>query len=495
MDRNLPDIEELFKSALQDEEEMPEPKVWKAIENTLDKDDVISMKKKYEDLKKVALFLFFMLIGLGIYEFEKPFGSRNNNILKREIVSEKSSGGNSKNESNGMANKSAGSSGSANNKSKSFTDNSLVLESRSNKTQPMEQPSASADGKKQAPGYKRTILNTELSHQQRIKSKSEGATLTAETDNVPKRKLADRNIKSWEKLVLTDYSDLYAERLNQPKSDPSVTITLRRSPVLIKVISGIDNKTSLKESVKIKNKKTLPFSVNLFFSPDFASYRTENDGTGNNNNEASDIVKHEHHEFSSTTGALVDYKFKKHWSIQSGLTFSNTNISVSPKTIYASPDNSGSVKYKLNTSSGYGYVLPSFSNNPAVGDSLYAFSASHTLQYIGIPAGVKYIFSKGKFSFNATLGAALNILTKAKVETEIENGFRNEMEVVDNLQGMKKWYFSGFAGVGFDYNLNKKFAATFAPVYRFAVNPINQNTPVKSYPNSIGLTTGLRMNF
>ncbi len=60
MDRNLPDIEELFKSALENEEEMPEPKVWQAIEGILDKENVISIKKKYSNLKKVAFLLFFM---------------------------------------------------------------------------------------------------------------------------------------------------------------------------------------------------------------------------------------------------------------------------------------------------------------------------------------------------------------------------------------------------------------------------------------------------
>ncbi len=32
MDRNLPDIEKIFKSALEDEEEMPAPEVWTAID-------------------------------------------------------------------------------------------------------------------------------------------------------------------------------------------------------------------------------------------------------------------------------------------------------------------------------------------------------------------------------------------------------------------------------------------------------------------------------
>ena len=46
MKRNIPDIEDLFKSALDDNEEFPSSKVWDGIENILDKDDVITIKRK-----------------------------------------------------------------------------------------------------------------------------------------------------------------------------------------------------------------------------------------------------------------------------------------------------------------------------------------------------------------------------------------------------------------------------------------------------------------
>ena len=125
----------------------------------------------------------------------------------------------------------------------------------------------------------------------------------------------------------------------------------------------------------------------------------------------------------------------KHWSLQSGLTYSSTNIIVEPKTIYAQSDNSGSVKYRINTSSGYGYLSPSFSSNPAVGDSLYAFTSTHTLNYISIPLALKYNITKDKFSFNAMTGLSINILTQGKIETLVEKGVNNETEVVNNLQG------------------------------------------------------------
>ena len=179
--------------------------------------------------------------------------------------------------------------------------------------------------------------------------------------------------------------------------------------------------------------------------------------------------------------------------MQSGVTLSNTHIIIEPKTIYAQADNTGSIKYRINTSSGYGYVLPSFIANPAAGDSLYAFTSTHSLQYIGIPLAVTYNITKGKFGFNALAGVSTNILYKAKLETDVEKGFNNELEVVNNIQGLKKMYFSGLAGVGVDYKLTNKTSLVFSPTMRFALNSINKDAPVKSYPISFGFTVGLKI--
>jgi hypothetical protein len=214
----------------------------------------------------------------------------------------------------------------------------------------------------------------------------------------------------------------------------------------------------------------------------------------NQQDNASELEKEEKPEFSSTYGALVDYKINKHWGLQSGITLSNTNITVDPKTIYAQQDNTGNVKYRINTSSGYGYVLPSFSSNPVVGDSLYAFTSTHSLQYIGIPLAVTYNVTKGKFKFNALAGLSANILTKAKLETTVEKGFSNSAETLDNLKGLRKMYFSGLAGIGVDYKLTKKTAMTFAPTMRFALNSINKDATVKSYPMSFGFVVGLKLD-
>jgi hypothetical protein len=190
---------------------------------------------------------------------------------------------------------------------------------------------------------------------------------------------------------------------------------------------------------------------------------------------------------------LVDYTINNHWGLQSGLTLSNTRISLEPKQIYAQTDNNGSIKYRLNTSSGYGYVLPKFITNPIVGDSLYAFTSTHSLQYIGIPLAVTYHITRGKFRFNTLAGIAANILNKATLETTVENGSTHSIETVNNLQGVKNVYFSALAGAGVDYKLTNRTALTFEPTMRFALNSINKDATVKSYPMSLGFAMGLKI--
>jgi hypothetical protein len=495
MDKNLPDIEELFKSALENEEEMPEPKVWKAIDNILDKDNVISLKKKYEDIKKIAFLLFFLLLGLSIYEFEKSSGIRNNNIDNKEVVSEKRNGLSSKDERNSVADNLGRSGRSINNKSKGFPGNPSNLKDRSGNIEQVNESAALVDDKNQSHNSKRTIFNSKLSHQEQIVTNSSAATVKTKIQEAENVKRVDRKNKMAATSLLRNYSTFYVGRLNRVNVDSVNPISLPRFPAPTNTIPGIQDKNAVVKNIKTKNSKPSAFSLNLFFSPDFASYRLQDNIRGSNLNEATEIEKNERHEFSSTIGALIEYKVRKHWSIQTGLTYSNTNITVAPKTIYAQPDNSGSIKYLLNTSSGYAYVLPSFSSNPNVGDSLYAFTSTHTLQYLSLPVALKYNITKGKFNFNAMAGTSVNYLIKGKVETSVENGTNNEPEVVDNLQGLKKIYFSGVASAGIDYLINTKVAITFAPTYRFAINSINKDAAVKSYPNSIGLVTGLRFNF
>jgi hypothetical protein len=68
MDENLHNIEDLFYSALDDNKEVPSKNVWDAVDRRLDKDKIISIKRKYIILKRIAVVLVLLLLSIGIYE-------------------------------------------------------------------------------------------------------------------------------------------------------------------------------------------------------------------------------------------------------------------------------------------------------------------------------------------------------------------------------------------------------------------------------------------
>ena len=473
MKRNLPDIGELFKSALGDNEEFPSSKVWDGIANVLDRDDVVIIKRKYNNLKRIASVLFFLLLGLSIYELENRQSIPGRIGVNEGLTFEEAGNPISKNNKKHIS-KYSDRKINVNNSNSSGARNGKLLSNKSNKIAFLD-------------SVKQNIYSNYL-------TQIPDDIVSSVDKNKGEKYIANDGLNK-ENAFIIPLGSLFRKSGNENIADSSTAETL--SDLLSrnkKSFLTIDEKKSNEQIVKRKDKKSHLFSVTAFFSPDFASYRLQNDQQNDQSEDASDIKKSERHELSSTAGALIDYNFKKHFSIESGLSFSNTNILVAPKTIFAQRDYNGDIKYRLNTSSGYGYVLPSFTSNPNVGDSLYTFTSTHLLQYISLPALIKFNFSKKKIGFDIKTGVSVNFLTKAKVETSVENGSDNEQEVVKNLYGLKKIYFSGTTGIGINYRINDKFTITFDPAFRYAFNSINNNAPVKSYPNSFMLPVGLKIN-
>ena len=528
MDENLHNIEDLFRDGLEENEEIPPLQAWKDIDNTLNKDNVVSIKKKYTAMKRVAVLLLLLLVGFSIYELTnrrnvQGIAGENNDGSNTEVVnknSDKEIGS-----SHIIPSQKIGDSININIKNKENTPDYDSLDNK-NTTTNITQIQPGNDNIIENKSLSSNAVNSLTQKGNRNKNISINNTVANNNiveDNIfssnNKRKLRAKRVykvinhspkSSEDEQQLTvnvnaDESNPQSSRLkrlnhftidkiSRLSKDSIDSKKLLQSLAVGKFTSPVDTKRTVKLNTKKKgSNKPSWLSFTPFFSPDLAWYRLQEDKPDNQPDNLSKIAKSEKHEFSSTAGVLVDYKINKKWGLQSGLTYSNTNITVGPKTIYAQQDNNGNIKYRINTSSGYGYILPSFSSNPLVGDSLYAFTSTHTLNYIGIPLALKYNVAKKKFTFTVSAGISANILTKGKIETTLEKGFNNEAEVVDNLQGLKKVYFSGSTSLGVDYRLNKKLALSFAPTYRFALNSINKNAPVKSYPNSFGLMVGLKI--
>jgi hypothetical protein len=237
------------------------------------------------------------------------------------------------------------------------------------------------------------------------------------------------------------------------------------------------------------------WSVIPFFSPDVPWYHLEDDQVVNQQSNASRVSEEETHEFSYTMGALVQYRLNRHWSLQSGLMLANTNILVDPTKIYAQADNSGSIKYRLNTSSGYGYIQPAFSGNPTIGDSLSTIFSIQSLRYLSVPSELVYRLPLGKWELQVSGGLSANILARARLVTTVENDQVKSVETIKRIEGLKNTYWSALAGAGVTYSIAPKVAFMLAPTLRIPLEPINKYTTVKTYPKTFGVVVGITVQF
>lgn len=501
MDKNLHDIEDLFRKGLEGNEEIPSQHAWDRIEKKLDKDNVVSIKKKYDSLKKVALLLVFLLAGLSIYIWkngEKILLTANKDISvsKKEVR-----------ERNDTLKKDSG----ATHLQKPI--DSLTINKNENREWLTKDSSGFTDtknpkiGKINAEKSLNSITAENLSNNTATTNKSK----INDDDETGLSKGSKLSFTKKNKLIRRKSDEVEEDKTNQIETQQPAKENLAANPFNPKLplaISPATNeafvnsmitpishliqfeKTSLQNPSK-KGRKQSSFAITAFYSPDLAFYHYKNNDVGNSNNP--DFKKTETESYSSTLGALIDYNISNQWGLQSGITLSNSNFDLETKTIYAQRDNSGAIKYKLSTSVGDIFVKPSFSANPNIGDSLFAKSTTHTLQYIGIPMVVTYNLYKGKFILNIISGIRANFLTRGSITTELKSGNDNETETTNRIDGLKSFYVSGLAGIGLDYNIHKNLSLSFSPTFRFALNSINSNSNVKSFPISIGFSTGLKI--
>ena len=508
MDKNLQDIEDLFYSSLNDIEEAPSQNYWEAMDREFDKHKIISIKKDYINLKRISLMLLLLLISFSLFEINTIQHNKrlaknndldsgklpesiiiNNKKANRKITTdstiamgaiytkgykkENTVGKNSIGENN-RTNLSART--SLNNDYNQHRKKKILMIAVAKKN-------ASQPSKNHNPGYKENPTG-QLAYQNRIKNSKAIKDEKMDVENKGERiqnQISNFNVTK-DKLI---------ENFKLQLKDSITTIKSIKSQLVF--ASNVGNKSNNELNEKKHNEvKASAFSIMPFYSPDIAWYRLQNDNLNNQSSNAGEFQSEEKHEFSSTYGVLVDYNLNKGWAVQTGLTLSNINITINPETLYAQPDNTGSIKYRINTSSGYGFVLPSFSSNPVIGDSLYAISSIHSLQYIGVPIAVTYHFTFGKFKLNVVHGIVANILSKSKLETTLENGSQNSIESTNKIQGLKNIYFSGLTGLNVDLRLAKRTAISITPTIRYALNSINNNH-VKSYPMSFGSVVGLKI--
>ena len=538
MKEHLPDIDKLFKAALDSHEEAPSDKVWDALDRELDKNKVIDLRKKYIYLKRISIALLLLLIGAGIYTFitlknasELLSNAQNksrdsntatssiNTITGKEIAAPHVLGANKTNENKRLQKSSLLPKGNinelANPVAASSQGDAVNVPATINASNNKEETFNSSSYKKIKKASTAVEDTIELSVPAIIFNPKEKVSNTLTKSTSRKRYFTKRrqNASITNSLVEEEIKTGTTAMASPITATTTLPAVQKIYPELLPVVATAANKNTLaqvnfilpkpmplnlKATKKTTSKKAGTFALTAFFSPNISSDFLKDDdgdnrpGRQSHDEDGDDIKKGEHHQSSQTFGLLVDYSINSHWALQSGLTVTNRTIAINPKRIYAANNGNGGVDYLYNCSSGYTFLSSKFAASPVAGDSLQTKETKNTLQYLSIPLLVKYNFSFKRINLFTSIGTSLNILTKGRLSTEIEAapGSR-EATTSTNIIGLKKCYFSGSIGLGLSFPISNKFAFSFMPSYNFALGSSTKGAVVKTYTNTICLGAGI----
>ena len=498
MTNDLKNIDKLFKAAIDGHEEEPSPASWEAIDKELDNSNIVSIRKKYANLKKWVAVLLLLLCGGVTYELHSAFSK---NTISAGPDSTNTNTPTFNNKKKPVAKQNSDISNDSIN-TFSESDKHIVHTSNDekNKNTSVSHPTPSSSenintvsdikDKAKTPGYTgRNFIKTHT------RAKFSSSITNGEVSELGD--VVDSKLSSDSKPV----EDKISVEFNSPILLKALPVQAITHPDAVNLISS----ETLQVNILPKNSinrfaadnrgrifKPSQFSATVFYSPSLPTELIEDDdddnNRNNNGNEAAHIKRGEH-QSSYSLGVSIEYNINRYWSIQSGLMFIQKVSRINAKTIYAEDTGNGNIEYLFDFSSGYSY-LPSKSNL-AIGDSAQTSRSANVLQYSSIPLQAKYTIAKGKFGFNASLGMAYNILLKGSLETQVANDSTVVNETVDKISGLKSGYISGLIGFGAEYPLTRKIAVCFNPSFDMAFTSITQGAPVKSYPSFFAFAAGL----
>jgi hypothetical protein len=206
----------------------------------------------------------------------------------------------------------------------------------------------------------------------------------------------------------------------------------------------------------------------------------------------SDYVKREKPDASFTGGLLVSKIINKKFSLTSGVSFSNSSVTISSTAVNALQDASGVYKFKLATSYGFAEISKT-GIMPNAGDSLLISGATMQLNYISFPLLAKYNIGDKKIKWSMHAGIALNKITTEKVQVEYSLNNNDDNETVNKIEGVKPIFFTLNTGVEAKYRLNPHIDIGFGPELRYGINSINKGTPIKTYPINYGIALNVHI--
>jgi hypothetical protein len=491
MDKNLHDIDKLFHDAIEPLEDSPGRQVWENIGNALDKNETVQYRKKTIALKRLSAALLLLLLGFGVYHYI---------TLKNMRAGQKDSPT------------------AANLPPVKKSGDAASTKAADNTSLPQQVPGNN-------PGNENTNANTGASvftaAPTAIPPIIKNTEQAGDDEPAKERKTAAGNNKqSWQHIyrdnktsitVTTPAPDITND--NEPSQITAIyTAGLLALPSLPaeKIVAAPVNHNSIftnkinlslpaagrAATAKVKPVTGRRFSAGIFFAPGFTA-NSLHDDEEHRRGGPDDRHKIEDRESSTkttTAGINFSYLLGRYLSVRAGIGYYSSVNKTGEAKIFAERDNSGVVKYRHNSSSGFCYILPEFSSSPAVGDSLKTTGGFNRLKYIELPLTLHYAFTKGRFGLNPGIGFSVNILTGATSANTVQNTV-SKTTITSNMEGLNKTNVNLLVIPELQYRVGKKLYASLSPYLKYALKPVNTGTVVNTYPLNAGLGLGMIYKF
>ncbi|MFI5185392.1 MAG: outer membrane beta-barrel protein [Chitinophagales bacterium] len=477
-------MDEIFRSAYEQFGDDPSPGVWDKINAGLDKKDAASYKRISGNWKRIAILLLFILSGFIIYEagIVKTNSHRTKENIPVTAKGKKTDVNVTKPDEAMIQNHF--SSGSIDHKETKSVIIKTGNERESNSGMIVkENKNILTNSPYQAKKQTRIVNGKASKAEDGINRKV--AVILPSGHDVKKELLKNNQYPVKDKIIIPSFEKIQTAQIGLTQ--------LHYIPqIYLKIMNDSFSLSSAAKTGKqnLGNKFKPYWTVSGFTAYDWSNYRLDNDLQT-----AQKIQHRETHQPSLSGGVLVTKQLTNKFGLETGLIYSRTSIGISPQKIYALNDPSGSISYKYIASSGYGYVKPNFNAAPALGDSLTAAEANHTLDQVSVPLEITYTIRKNNLSFVPGIGIAASFLTSERIETEVEDGSHQERVLIDKLSGTRLYYLSFMAEAELQYNLSDKISINFRPAFRYAISPITKGNVVETYPYDFEAGLGLTYRF
>jgi hypothetical protein len=516
MDKNIPDIDQVFRTAHEAYEQEPSNEVWQKLEAGLDKRDAEKYRRWFVAWRIAGILLFIACGILALYKSSLFEANQNTAGIASRNNQNNTHAASQKDES--ITVDKPGAPAPEKQAVQSFTDTaeakiSSAVTVRGTEKKIIAPAAAKAANTKQheeaalLPDNKAPLPGISLSEKTTIK-KNEQALIKKWQPVSDKQKntvVIQANRKQHNNSIKkSNVENNSFTKTNQLIKPGIQTVEINRPEVLSNPYTALKQiavekayaKNSL-PSVKISRVSKPSWFLTAYASNDWSGYRMDDDdhhNGGNRGDHKDDIFERESHEGAFTLGINVTRQFRK-WNIISGLHYAQIKIGITPQDIYASSQSNGSITYKYVTSSGYYNIDPNFNGAPVTGDSIQSEGATHSLRIISIPFMAGYRISNNRFSVIPAIGIGTNYIAGARVKTTLTNAGNTDNLSVNRLSGMHHFYLDFTAQADLQYSITKKWSINLIPSMKYAITPVTKDNVVKTFPYNFGVGAGVTYEF